>query len=355
MEITTEPSVGKQMAMLIGLRESDKRAFDYFVSRTAPCLAGVFDKDFWCGYVLQIAHSERYVLDSLVAISTLYEHPQYLVYFASSESEYHPGESGMKVPDVRTASDKEQTLDSHHADALKSYNRAMRTFRQSIESGEGTPLLALLSCVLFITIEIIRDDVAAALTLWLKGSGLLKQFANLKLEGLEQQLFVAIREIFVRLSVSAGTFGHPLPILQHAEVYVDAVGNDHIFTFEMGAVAPLYIVASMCRIPSLRRKALQLLARAPRKEFMWGATSTAQLIVRLIAIEEENIDIPIPLLNGQSEDGTLHIDDSVLPSESDRIQSYQMFKDSLSRIRVRVTRYREEHDGFYASSQDYAI
>ena len=89
---------------------------------------------------------------------------------------------------------------------------------------------------------------------------------------------------------------------------------------------------------------------------MWGAVSTAQLIARLIALEERNLDIDPPSWDRPSTDDTSLIDDSILPSESDRIQSYRVFKDSFGLYQVRVTRYRETcDDTIYASSENYAI
>ena len=89
---------------------------------------------------------------------------------------------------------------------------------------------------------------------------------------------------------------------------------------------------------------------------MWGAASTAQLLVRLIAIEERNLDIPPPLWDRLGVDEASLMNDSILPSESDRVQSYRVFKDSFGLYQVRVTRYRETSDNtIYASSENYAI
>ncbi|KAK4541983.1 hypothetical protein LTR36_007183 [Oleoguttula mirabilis] len=603
---------GGEMSVLVGLRESDKRAFDFFLSWTAPRLGGFFDKDFWCGYVLQLAHAEPFVLDSLLAISTLYEHPQFLTSFTSGEAIIQPVGDGMKTPALQLGESAARPLDPHHAAALKAYNRAMQDLRRRIESGKATPLLALFSCVMFITIEVLRDDLVAAVVLFTKGTELLKQFGTVRFEGPEQELFTAIALIFARLGVLAAAFGHPHPIdspnrtgltgqhavfasmadarsalfalmsdshafirdatiykvslvgdnnssgiwkafddavatlaeggkpgtgraipmlgnsvqaadmarsmptddiapantdneggirlapnmslavfakatlsdeenavnlvmlghitdskepgscrkdsgrpdgdegdddddnfetipslvgskpykarpapvtelrerqkqfelrlaqwhgalplqntdpeavssllmfyhvssiwlttrlatlqtvfddytyhfqqvVHHAEIYVDAVNTKAaaVFTFEVGAIAPLFFVATKCRVPSLRRKALQVMARAPRKECMWGATSTAQASARLIAIEEEGLGLAAPRWDGSSSDLTSPVNDSVLPAETERVQNIEILNNNDSgRYEVRVTRYRPVHGQWSKVVQDYAI
>ncbi|KAK5125987.1 hypothetical protein LTR85_011342 [Meristemomyces frigidus] len=599
---------GNRMTLLVGLQESDKRAFDFFLACTAPRLGGSFDKDFWCGYVLQLAHAEPFVLNSLLAISTLYEHPQYLTSFTHREAIIHPVGDGLKTPAMELGQKAARPLDPHHAAALKSYNKALQEFRQQMESGKGTPLLALFSCVLFITIELIRDDIVAVLGLFSKGTELLKQFACVRFEGLEQELFTTIKLIFARLGVLAAAFGHPqaidmplklevtgkhavfasmaearlalyalmadshafirdaaiykasragdsntgiwrafdavasaaesvegkpgtgrampmlgisvsaadlarpmpkgnmfrpdngnepvitfranmslgvlakatlsdkensanlamlararlhdttegaqpenyrvysgrsgeeggndagemslfgggpykarpaplaelyerqkhferrledwhdaLPsqsepealssllmfyhvasvwlttrlasqesvfddythhfqqVVHHAEIYVTAKAAP-VFTFEVGAVAPLYFVATKCRVPSLRRKALEVMARAPRKECMWGATSTAQISARIIAVEEEGLGLPLPQWDGSSFDDTTPVSDSVLPAETERVQNLEILNNNnTGRYEVRVRRYREVGGQWSKVVQDYPI
>ena len=59
--------IGTQLSQSLGLREGDRRTFDFFLTWAAPRLAGSLDKDFWCRHVLQLAQAEPLVLDSLLA------------------------------------------------------------------------------------------------------------------------------------------------------------------------------------------------------------------------------------------------------------------------------------------------
>jgi hypothetical protein len=59
------------------------------------------------------------------------------------------------------------------------------------------------------------------------------------------------------------------------------------FTFEMGVIPPLYFVAAKCRDPTIRRRALSLLKKAPRRESSWSALPT-RVVEKTIALEEEH-------------------------------------------------------------------
>ena len=61
------------------------------------------------------------------------------------------------------------------------------------------------------------------------------------------------------------------------------------FSLDMSIVAPLFVVASKCRHPIIRRKAVALLYAAPRQEGIWDSVLTARVAERLIDIEEAGL------------------------------------------------------------------
>ncbi len=71
---------------------------------------------------------------------------------------------------------KSEQLDIHHVYALKLYNAAIRAFKDLVKEEKATPLMSILSCFLFITIETIRDNVFAAMTLFARGMALIRHF-----------------------------------------------------------------------------------------------------------------------------------------------------------------------------------
>lgn len=241
------------------LGENRSRSFDFFLKCTAPVLGGSLDRDFWCGDVLQLAQTEPLILDTLLAISTLYEHPQYLKSFTGVSMQRPIDEMAKALaPDPRKpitmpilgrrhveALEKHQisasqngalVLDEHHAQALRHYNKAIARLRVQLESGQATPLLALLSCVLFICVEVLRDHVFGALELFQRGSEMLTRFSS-SLSGQEHSVFQAITLMLARLGVLGAAFGYPYPI-----VFPRGVEQTKVFANMTEARSALWVI-----------------------------------------------------------------------------------------------------------------
>lgn len=62
------------------------------------------------------------------------------------------------------------------------------------------------------------------------------------------------------------------------------------FSADLGIVPPLYVVATKCREPHIRRQAIQLLRSSARREGMWDSELTARIGMWIAEIEEEDID-----------------------------------------------------------------
>ena len=74
-----------------------------------------------------------------------------------------------------------------------------------------------------------------------------------------------------------------------------------VFSIDVNIVTPLFSIASKCRDPHIRRKAISLLYSAPRQEGLWQSVLTGRVAERIMEIEEaglENVtcckDVPIP-------------------------------------------------------------
>lgn len=65
------------------------------------------------------------------------------------------------------------------------------------------------------------------------------------------------------------------------------VGQPPKFSFEMGVIPSLYYTAMKCRVSHLRRRALNLLHRAPRREGLWNAHVAARVAESIMKWEEE--------------------------------------------------------------------
>lgn len=81
------------------------------------------------------------------------------------------------------------------------------------------------------------------------------------------------------------------------------------FSFELGIIPPLQFVAWKCRWPTIRRKALQLLRNAPRRECVFDSSYSYALYERVRILEESALNL---------NDGQAPADDQ-LPPEDARI------------------------------------
>ena len=61
------------------------------------------------------------------------------------------------------------------------------------------------------------------------------------------------------------------------------------FSLDMGVVPPLYLAATRCRDPLIRRQALSILSATTRQEGVWNSQMLAKIADRLMSIEEEGI------------------------------------------------------------------
>ncbi|KAK4493664.1 hypothetical protein PRZ48_014849 [Zasmidium cellare] len=538
----------------MGLEENERRTFDYFLSCSAPRLGGTFDDNFWTGQVLQVAKDEPVILDTLLAISRLYEYPQCL---SSSQADAQrdqmllPEESvgtsalGTGRPEAykrsSSADDLGPVLSQQHMLAVKHYNRAISRLVEDVASGRATLILALMSCVLFICVELLRDNMFAALNLFTKGCQILRQIEPSS-ASVDRGLYTPLKLAMARFGVLAAMYGHPdllegrpmdgevsetarlenmsdarsalyvvildslefhraaipwksllmrqltqehatpdgissldendevLPsfssqspssssttgvetpttttstpdtmqykvspsafrpqcltaemptdldapevlqrlrthyearllawchamqnieaksdamvsilmmyylsciilmasrlsvyesihddythhyeeIVRFAEIYYKSRSEQPNFTFEPGAVPILWMVATKCRVPSLRRKALSLIKKAPLKECMWARDSVVDFASRVIAIEE---GLSSPSNYSGSHESSTPPSDGPLPPESSRIHDAEILTDVQSgQAGMRVTRYSNGLNGSWIRSVQF--
>ena len=61
------------------------------------------------------------------------------------------------------------------------------------------------------------------------------------------------------------------------------------FSFEDGIVSTLYLVATRCRDPRIRRQAISMLAMGKIKDGVWEASELAKIAEKIVALEEKGI------------------------------------------------------------------
>ncbi|KAK0392354.1 hypothetical protein NLU13_1849 [Sarocladium strictum] len=92
------------------------------------------------------------------------------------------------------------------------------------------------------------------------------------------------------------------------------------FSMDMGIVAPLFMVATKCRVPLLRRQAIELLRGCSRREGMWDSELTARIASWVMSVEEASPHVhgsytdPSSYHSRPSEDPTRYQDRGLLLS-----------------------------------------
>lgn len=85
------------------------------------------------------------------------------------------------------------------------------------------------------------------------------------------------------------------------------------FWIDMGVIGPLYLAASRCRNPTVRRQAVQLL-RLPRREGAWDGEAAATVADRIIALEESGLP-PVTAARDIPEYARIHVRKVVISLE----------------------------------------
>ncbi|KAK6437384.1 37S ribosomal protein S22 [Oleoguttula sp. CCFEE 5521] len=142
-----------------------------------------------------------------------------------------------------------------------------------------------------------------------------------------------------RQSAFDAHFSDFLTALHHATCYVEAKAHDQVpMTFELGAIPMLFAIAFRCRVPSIRRRALAVLRRAPRRECTYDAELSRALAERIVAFEEEGLGLPDPALFQEGSESSAELDDVVIGEER-RVHMVWSVKDHTGRSSLRVSRF----------------
>ncbi|KIX02491.1 uncharacterized protein Z518_08432 [Rhinocladiella mackenziei CBS 650.93] len=193
------PTLQTELSLLAPQHPDDERhAFDYFTHRAAPIFAGAIDASFWIDLVPRLAQSSSCVWNTVVSISWLFEHVPYQSLVTTFE---------YRNPMT--------SITPHHGRALKWYSRAIADLRQRIEQGQMDTANALLSCVLFASVEFQQRNIGNALILMKSGYRILAQSLSTAATKRASSTTLAIHEVvtplFSRHAVLMATLGTPIP------------------------------------------------------------------------------------------------------------------------------------------------
>ncbi|KAK0646519.1 hypothetical protein B0T16DRAFT_328915 [Cercophora newfieldiana] len=193
----------------------EKRSFHFFQHVTAPCLSGDFDGAFWRVIVLQICQSEPAVKHAVLAVSSLHESMTTTTMMAPVNSNYGDAED-------------------RHSFALSQYNRAIACLLDQMRDVDARPLVPLLTCVLFVCIELMQNKDRESLLHLDQGRQILSQlgrkpaFRNPEVDIIKQHLV----PMYTRFSLTSWLIGGgpaaiptPLKMLTDVPMLFDSIAD----------------------------------------------------------------------------------------------------------------------------------
>ncbi|KAF4225508.1 hypothetical protein CNMCM6457_008135 [Aspergillus fumigatiaffinis] len=179
-EAWTKPSADHRLVLRPGTRE-ERQHIEFFCTRTSRALSGFFDSDLWQYFLPQLSHSEAGIRHAVIALGALHQH----LHRVLSKGKCDPGR--------KIAPQNEHFI-------IQQYNLAIRHLVAQLSSStHQVPHLTLISCCLFVSLEILSGQLSKALDHIEAGLKILQRWENqtdgkLQSEGITRELaYILIR------------------------------------------------------------------------------------------------------------------------------------------------------------------
>lgn len=179
-EARTKPSADQRLVLRPGTRE-ERQHIEFFCTRTSRALSGFFDSDLWQYLLPQLSHSEAGIRHAVIALGALHQH----LHIVLSKGKCDPGR--------KIAPQNEHFI-------IQQYNLAIRHLVAQLSSStHQVPHLTLISCCLFVSLEILSGQLSKALDHIEAGLKILQRWENqtdgkLQSEGITRELaYILIR------------------------------------------------------------------------------------------------------------------------------------------------------------------
>ncbi|KAH6661583.1 hypothetical protein B0J14DRAFT_611993 [Halenospora varia] len=166
--------------------DAERRSFCYLRERAIYDISGYFESDFWDRLVLQISHTEPAVRHALLALSSLCE-----------------------TYESQDPTDDHDKFREHFA--LQQYNKAVRLLADSLSTSQSQLDVILTSCLVFVWLEFMRNDLDAGLGHLKGGLKILDDFRqpNKSPSLTSQRIDASLIYLFSRLEIQATVYGSP--------------------------------------------------------------------------------------------------------------------------------------------------
>ncbi|KAJ9604951.1 hypothetical protein H2200_010340 [Cladophialophora chaetospira] len=184
------------------ISHAEQSCFDYFANKTVLKIPGVFFSPFWADLALRACATEPPIVHAAVAVGSAHRSADLNLY-------------GSSVPTSFLCCTETRQLDAHETFALQQYNKSIAQLRRCRFEEENVAEVrtALVACVLYVSLELLRGNYSTAVIHTRHGLNLLSrlgrdfdvqaQHPERAPESVEDYLF----EAFTRLTLQSAHVG----------------------------------------------------------------------------------------------------------------------------------------------------
>ncbi|KAG9236647.1 hypothetical protein BJ875DRAFT_371617 [Amylocarpus encephaloides] len=152
--ITCDGTIAMRPSSQVPGNSQEKRAFAHFITQTSPELNGFYSSGFWDALLPQVSLGEPSLRHAVIAISSLHED------FAGKSMIKYPGKG------------------DNAAFTLNQYTKALGHLRRSLATGKQAPMMALMSCILFVCFDSLRGYYQTAIVHLQSGMRILRDLRS---------------------------------------------------------------------------------------------------------------------------------------------------------------------------------
>ncbi|OBT68974.1 hypothetical protein VE03_01433 [Pseudogymnoascus sp. 23342-1-I1] len=245
------------------ITQHEQRAFEYFAHRTSHKLPGIFDSPFWSSLVFQASTRDPAVLHALIALGAV--------------------DLGKATRELACAAER---VKGYERVALVQYNKAIASLGVHFKSRDrDATRVALITCMLFICIELLRERFKTANTHLSNGLKLLSEIRwgegeeakrgnelliNTELESVDDYLV----EAFTRFNIHSSLFGQDTIIHYTIASRPSHAAHAIPHTFTTFRIARLYLDALINAIYNLAHQTASLPPTPPLLKHFTHTQST---------------------------------------------------------------------------------
>ncbi|KAJ5964527.1 transcriptional regulator family: Fungal Specific TF [Penicillium vulpinum] len=172
------------------LSHEEQMCFDWLIKRTAKKFAGLFPSDFWETLIFQASTQEPAVRHAVIALSSTHRFQQR---YTATPDKY-----------------------DEECFTLRQYNKAIQHLRSNTTNNSHSLRVALITCMLFITLEYMRGQYQTGSAHLQYGMKLLSDISPRPLPSMlptilspeEDFAYNALVDAYIRLGIQSAMFGH---------------------------------------------------------------------------------------------------------------------------------------------------